>query len=203
MFDAFFIPQTTSSNCTVTVATMTVNALRGFETGLAVPEFDQMRLLEAVGSKSWIEKTGEDGAGTTFKEFGGYLRRSLDAAGLDDVGLKMRAPKSRDLKDLARLRAALRKMESRPDRLMTIVFNQGVLTGNWNGLHASAIGAYDERQDRVLVMDVDRVGRPAYWTSTARLLGSMIKPAPLDEGRLAGEAGGYILIGRDRPRAQG
>jgi hypothetical protein len=198
MFDAFFIPQTTSSNCTVTVATMTVNALRGFETGLTIPEFDQTRLLEAVGSKSWIEKTVEGGAGTTFKEFGGYLRRSLDAAGLDDVGLRVRAPKRRDARELARLRAALREMESRPDRLMTIVFNQGVLTGSWNGLHASAVGAFDERQDRVLIMDVDRVGKPAYWTSTERLLGSLLKPAPLDEGRLAGEAGGYVLIGRDQ-----
>jgi hypothetical protein len=203
MFDAFFIPQTTSSNCTVTVATMTVNALRGIETGMTIPEFDQARLLDAVGSKPWIEKTAEGGAGTTFKEFGGYLRRSLDAAGLDHVGLRMGAPMRRDAKELARLRAALREMESRPDRLMTIVFNQGVLTGNWNGLHASAVGAYDERQDRVLIMDVDRPRRTPYWASTERLLASLLKPAPLNEGRLAGEAGGYILIGRDRDRVSG
>lgn len=54
MFDAFFIPQTTSSNCTVTVATMAVNALRGFETGIVAPAYDQNLLLDAVGSKSWI-----------------------------------------------------------------------------------------------------------------------------------------------------
>jgi hypothetical protein len=29
----------------------------------------------------------------------------------------------------------------------------------------------------------------------------MLKPAPLDEGRLAGEAGGYILVGRERHKA--
>jgi hypothetical protein len=29
----------------------------------------------------------------------------------------------------------------------------------------------------------------------------MLKPAPLDEGRLAGETGGYILIGRDHRKA--
>jgi hypothetical protein len=198
MFDAFFMPQTTSSDCTVTVAAMTVNALHGIRSNIVVPVFDQTQLLDAVGSRSWIEKTVEGGAGTTFKEFGGYLRRSLEAAGLDHVGLKMDAPARRDRKELARLRAALRETESRPDRLMAIVFNQGVLTGNWNGLHASAVGAYDARQDRVLVMDVDRARRAPYWTSTERLLASMVKPAPLDEGRLAGEAGGYILIGRER-----
>lgn len=200
MFDTFFMPQTTSSDCTVTVAAMTVNALHGIKSNITVPVFGQTQLLDAVGSRSWIEKTVEGGAGTTFKEFGGYLRRSLDAAGLEDVGLKVDAPTRRDRKELARLRAALREMESRPDRLMAIVFNQGVLTGNWNGLHASAIGAYDAQQDRVMVMDVDRPHRTPYWTSTERLLASMLKPAPLDEGRLAGEAGGYILIGRERSR---
>jgi hypothetical protein len=201
MFDAFFMPQTTSSDCTVTVAAMTVNALHGIKSNIAVPVFGQTQLLDAVGSRSWIEKTVEGGAGTTFKEFGGYLRRSLDAAGLEDVGLRVDAPMRRDRKELSRLRAALREMDSRPDRLMAIVFNQGVLTGNWNGLHASAIGAYDAQQDRVLVMDVDRPRRTTYWASTERLLASMLKPAPLDEGRLAGEAGGYILIGRDRRKA--
>ncbi len=194
MFDVFFMPQTTSSNCTVTVATMTVNALHGIKSNIQVPVFDQTQLLDAVGSRSWIEKTVEGGAGTTFNEFGGYLRRSLDAAGLPDVELSAGKPSRRDRDALKRLRAALRKSEANADQLMVIVFNQGVLTGNWNGLHASAIGAYDAAEDRVLVMDVDRPRRTAYWTSTERLLASMLKPAPLDEGRLAGHTGGYYLI---------
>jgi hypothetical protein len=198
MFDAFFMPQTTSSDCTVTVAAMTVNALHGIKSNISVPVFDQTQLLDAVGSRSWIEKTAEGGAGTTFSEFGGYLRRSLDAAGLTDFGLRIGKPSRRDRNALKRLRAALRSSEANADQLMVIIFNQGMLTGSWNGLHASAIGGYDAAEDRVLVMDVDRPRRTTYWASTERLLAAMLKPAPLDEGRLAGKAGGYILIGRDR-----
>jgi hypothetical protein len=201
MFDVYFMPQTTSSDCTVTVAAMTVNAMLGIKSNISVPVFGQAQLLDAVGSRSWGEKTVEGGAGTTFGEFGGYLRRSLDATGLPDVDVTAGKPSRRDRNALKRLRAALRKSEAKAGQLMVIVFNQGVLTGSWNGLHASAVGAYDAAEDRVLVMDVDRPGRRAYWTSTERLLASMLKPAPLDEGRLAGETGGYILIGRDHRKA--
>jgi hypothetical protein len=201
MFDAFFMPQTTSSDCTLTVAAMTVNALHGIKSNISMPVFGPAQLLDAVGSRSWGEKTAEGGAGTTFNEFGGYLRQSLDAAGLPEIGLAVRKPSRRDRKALKRLRAALKSSEASADQLMVIIFNQGVLTGSWNGLHASAIGAYDAAEDRALVMDVDRAGRRAYWASTERLLASMLKPAPLDEGRLAGEAGGYMLIGRDRRKS--
>ena len=197
MFDVFYIPQTTSSNCTVTVATMTVNALRGLESNISIPTFDQTLLLDAVGSRSWIEKTVEDGAGTTFSEFAGYLRRSLDAAGHADARIAVGKPKRRDRTSLARLRAALKTTGAKPDRLMVVVYNQGVIAGNWNGPHASAIGAYDAAEDRVLIMDVDRARHAPYWTSTARLHAAMLKPAPLDQGRLAGDTGGYITVRRN------
>jgi len=197
MFDVFYIPQTTSSNCTVTVATMTVNALSGLRSNISVPAFDQNLLLDAVGSRSWIEKTVEDGAGTTFSEFAGYLRRSLDAAGHAGAKIAVGKPRKHDRFSLARLRAALAATEANPDRLMVVVYNQGVIAGSWNGPHASAVGGYDAAEDRVLIIDVDRAFHSPYWTSTERLHAAMLKPAPLDQGRLAGDTGGYITVRRN------
>jgi hypothetical protein len=194
MFDVFFMPQTTSSDCTVTVAAMTVNALHGIRSNIVVPRYDQTQLLDAVGSRSWIEKTVEDGAGTTFREFAGYLRRSLDASGHKQARMSVFKPRRGDRRSLARLRAALLANEANPDSLMVVVYNQGMLVGNWNGPHASAVGGYDAAEDRVLIMDVDRGLPGPYWTSTERLHAAMLKPAPLDQGRLAGDTGGYIVV---------
>jgi len=40
--------------------------------------------------------------------------------------------------------------------IVLVYFNQGVLTGDWDGPHISPIAAYDADHGRVLVMDVDR-----------------------------------------------
>ena len=35
-----------------------------------------------------------------------------------------------------------------------------------------------------------------YWTSTKTLLNALVKPAPSDQGVLAGETGGYYLVSK-------
>ena len=79
---------------------------------------------------------------------------------------------------------------------MLVYFNQGAVTGDWDGPHISPIGAYDAKTDRVLIMDVDRDWYVPYWTPTKVLLNALVKPAPADQGVLAGETGGYYVVSR-------
>ena len=132
----------------------------------------------------------------TFAEFDGYIRAGLAKEGLDRASVAAKQPAKADRAALAALRQALAANEASGRNVMVVFFNQGVLTGDWDGPHASPIGAYDAKRDRVLIMDVDREWYVPYWVPTAKLLEAMLKPAPAEMGRLAGDRGGYFLISR-------
>ena len=92
------------------------------------------------------------------------------------------------------LRKALAENEASRDNVMLVYFNQGVVTGDWDGPHISPIGAYDAEKDRVLVMDVDRHLVRALLDldgNAARRAGQAL---PADQGVLAGGTGGYVLV---------
>jgi hypothetical protein len=88
------------------------------------------------------------------------------------------------------------KNEASAGNVMLIYFNQGVVTGDWDGPHVSAIGAYDAESDRALIMDVDRSWYVPYWTSSETLLAALVKPVSEEHGVLAGGQGGYVLAAR-------
>ena len=58
---------------------------------------------------------------------------------------------------------------------MLAYFNQGVLTGDWDGPHISPIGAYDGSAREVLIMDVDREWYVPYWSPDEKLLEAMLQ----------------------------
>src|SRR5215217_818250 len=96
------------------------------------------------------------------------------------------------------LDAEPRKNELSDRDIVLGYFNQGVLTGDWDGPHISPVGAYDEARGRVLIMDVDRRYYVPYWTSITNLLNGMIKPTPSRHGHLSGKSGGLIWV---KPRS--
>lgn len=55
--------------------------------------------------------------------------------------------------------------------------------------HFSPIGAYDLRQDRVLLLDVYRQDLEPYWVPTERLFAGMAMPSRKD-----GEPRGYLVL---------
>jgi hypothetical protein len=198
MLAAFYVPQHTSSDCSAASATIAVNALRGLP-----PKSDQLvltedHLLKDVADEKWSSDVIEDGPGVMFDEYKTYLGEAFKAEGVDIAPVRATHLKVADDKALADLRAALSEIEgSGAKELMLIYFNQGVVTGDWDGPHISPIGAYDQKNDKVLIMDVDREDYVPYWTSTKTLLNALVKPAPADQGVLAGETGGYYLISRN------
>lgn len=193
---AFYTPQATDADCSVAAAAMAINALKGLSRRAEDAILTEAALLDSVGDTAWRRDTANGGSGVTFAEFDRYIRTALPKAGLAGASVTAAQPAKADRAALTALRMALAANEASGRNVMVVFFNQGVLTGDWDGPHASPIGAYDAKRDRVLVMDVDREWYVPYWVPTARLLAAMLKPAPAEMGRLAGDRGGYFLIGR-------
>ncbi len=92
-------------------------------------------------------------------------------------------------------------MQSEQSKLRALAhsyYDQGVVTGDWDGPPTSPIGAYDAERHRVLIMNVDRKWYVPYWTSDEKLLEAMLRPAPADQGTLAGQTAGVVWVQRRR-----
>lgn len=192
----FYIPQRTSSDCSLAAIVMAVNALRGLPANADQQLITENTLMSGVGDQKWMTEVTEDGSGVTFDETQRYLRAALDHFELADATLKVVSTTVADAPTLDGLRRALTENEATSANVMLVYFNQGVITGDWDGPHISAIGAYDAAKDRVLLMDVDRDWYVPYWTSTETLLAALVKPSPADQGVLAGGTGGYLLASK-------
>jgi hypothetical protein len=192
----FYIPQRTSSDCSLAAIVMTVNALRGLPANADQQLVTENTMMSTVGDQKWMTEVTEDGSGVTFDETKLYLREALDHFDLGSANLEVFSTTTADDATLSQLRKALTENEATANNVMLVYFNQGVITGDWDGPHISAIGAYDAGKDRVLVMDVDRDWYVPYWTSTKTLLAALVKPSPPEQGVLAGGTGGYLLASR-------
>ncbi len=192
-----YAAQTTSSNCSLATATMAVNMLRGLPFDATQPIVTQAALLDLVGDEVWRAQVAEGGPGTTFAEFTSYVRESLAATDIPLVGLQSGQFDDAGPAALASLRDLLATNEASDESVLLLAFNQGVITGDWDGPHASPVGAYDAANDRVLILDVDREWYVPYWTDTATLLAAMVKPISAEHGRLAGDRGGYVFVARE------
>lgn len=191
----FYVPQRGTSDCSVAAIAMVVNALRGLPANSDQELVTENSLMAGVGDQEWMIKVTEDGSGVTFEETTRYLRKSFDAF---ELGVTITAvqPAAADTAALEGMRKALSENETTADNVMLVYFNQGVITGDWDGPHISAIGAYDAEKDRVLIMDVDRDWYVPYWTSTETLLAALVKPIAEEHGVLAGGTGGYFLVAK-------
>jgi hypothetical protein len=191
---AFYVPQFTTSACSVASVAMAVNFARGLPAEAEAPIVTQTALLEKVGDEAWAEKGAEGGDGVTFAEFVAVVKESLRSYGVADYMIEVVRPGDESASSLAKVRAALAANEASERDLILIYFNQGVLTGDWDGPHISPIGAYDQEARQVLVMDVDREWYVPYWSPDEKLLDALLKPAPAEHGPLAGETGGLVWI---------
>jgi hypothetical protein len=190
----FYVPQDTSSACSVASLAMAVNFARGVPPGSKDALVTQGSLLEAVGDQGWVEQAAEDGAGVTFDELAAHAKASLAAYALASWRVEPVRFADDGEESAQKLREALAANEASDADMLLVYFNQGVLTGDWDGPHISPIGAYDAQNDRVLIMDVDREWYVPYWSPVPKLLEAMLRPAPADQGVLAGETGGLVWV---------
>lgn len=194
-YSPFNKPQFTGSACSVASVTMALNGLRGLPTNAAQRVPTQQAVLKKVGSKAWSAKGAEGGDGVTFRELRRYTAATMDAYSVTAT-ISVFRPKQTNEAALVRTREILARNEGSADDVALVYFNQGVLTGDWNGPHVSVIGAYDAARDRVLILDVDQDWYIPYWSPVTALVDSFVKPAPRNMGVLAGETGGIVLVSK-------
>ena len=190
----FYLPQDTDSACSVASIAMLVNALRGVPAHASVEFITQGALRSALHDAVWSAETAQHGHGVTFAEFLKVVGESLHAYGLENYQIETFKPSDASHASLAKLQRILAANERSSADIALLYFDQGVLTGDWDGPHISPIGAYDAAHGRVLIMDVDRRFYVPYWSPVSKLLASMLKPAPAKFTALAGETGGIVWV---------
>ena len=189
----FYAPQITDSACSVAAIAMLLNSLRGVPPHSVDPLVTQQGLLDRVANVRWTTETAQDGAGVTFDELVADTRASLEAYGLA-ADLDIFKPQDDSAASLAQVRRLLIENELSDRDIVLVYFDQGVLTGDWDGPHISPIATYDADLRHVLIMDVDRQWYIPYWSSDERLLAAMLRPAPASMGVLAGQTGGLVRV---------
>ncbi len=193
-FSPFTKPQFTTSACSIAAVTAAINGLNGLPEMASQTVMSQQELLEAAGDPLWAELSAEGGDGVTFAQLVTFSEMAATAAGPDGATVESWQPASTE--DIDTLRAALAANEQSADDALLIYFNQGVVTGDWDGPHVSLIGAYDAEADQVLILEVDQEWYIPYWTSVPVLLDAMLKPTSAEHGVLEGETGGFVKIAR-------
>jgi hypothetical protein len=193
-FAPFVKPQFTTSACSIATVTAALNGLTGLPAWASETVMSQPDLLEITGNTLWAELSAEGGDGVTFAQLEAF---SAEAVAALDLPLAVAAYQPGTVTDAttAEVRALLAANEASADDALLIYFNQGVVTGDWDGPHISLIGAYDAAADRVLILEVDQDWYVPYWTPLPVLMEAMVKPTSAEHGPLEGEIGGLVRIG--------
>lgn len=194
-FSAYVKPQYTTSACSIAAVTAAVNGLSGLPANAEDTVLTQPALLDLVGSEEWAALSAEGGDGVRFDQLESFTRAAVAAVGLSADAVTSFHPEAVNDETLATARDWLAANEASAEDALLVYFNQGVVTGDWDGPHVSVIGAYDAATDRVLILEVDQEWYIPYWTSVPVLLDAMVKPTSDEHGVLEGETGGFVRIG--------
>lgn len=192
-FSPFVKPQFTSSACSIAAVTAAVNGLTGLPPLAEEQVLSQPAMLELAAVPDWSRLSAEGGDGVTFAQLVEFAGAALKARALPHR-VSSYKPTAQDPATLDALRALLTANEISAKDVALVYFNQGVVTGDWDGPHISLIGAFDAAQDRVLILEVDQDWYIPYWTSTQVLLQAMLKPTSSEHGVLEGETGGLVFL---------
>jgi Phytochelatin synthase len=162
--------------------------------GAEEPIVTPTSLLSKIADTGWANEIDEGGSGVSFAEFVSAVKESLATFRLQDRVVEVIRPTDDTPETVASLQQVLAINEASDQDIVLLYFNQGILTGDWDGPHISPIAAYDRETRQVLIMDVDREWYVPYWTSDTKLLDAMLRPAPAAHGRLGGETGCLVWI---------
>ena len=195
-FSAFVKPQFTTSACSIAAVTGALNGLRGLLPNAEDKVTTQQQMLDLVADADWAALSAEGGDGVKFDQLVSFTGKALKATGMEAYRTETLKPAADDAAALDAVRALLKANEASADDALLLYYNQGVVTGDWDGPHVAVIGAFDAGADRVLILEVDQEWYIPYWTSTEVLLKAMLKPTSAEHGVLEGETGGLVHIVR-------
>lgn len=182
-----FVTQKTQAFCGVASLTMVLNAIGAQAPG--APEYEPYRYFtqdnvlngetDAILPREVLARQG-----TTLDQLGalvGYHGLVADVRHAGDETLDA-------------FRAHAREALAAGDRYVIVNYLRKAL-GQQIGGHISPLAAYDEKQDRFLIMDVARYKYPPVWVSAADLYGAMNTPDVVNSGKTRG----YVLVSKKAP----
>jgi hypothetical protein len=196
-FSNFVKPQVTGSDCALATVTAALNGLAGLPNLADEPIMTQEGLIGMFEDDTWMNLSSMGGDGVTFDQLETFTKASLTLLNRSETVTVFHPS---DITDNAEAQTEMRSMltaneASAKDALM-VYFNQGVVTGDWDGPHVALIGAYDAAADKVLILEVDQDWYVPYWTPASVLFDAMMKPASAEHGVLEGQTGGFVKIAR-------
>ncbi len=192
-FSPFTKPQFTSSACSIATVTAAINGIKGQPAWASQTVMSQTELLDLTANPDWAALSAEGGDGVKFQQLVDFTTLALAATELDRTVVEFHPSEANDA-SRAEVVNLLALNEITADNALMVYFNQGVVTGDWDGPHISLIGAYDADRDRVLILEVDQEWYIPYWTPVDVLLEAMVKPTSSEHGPLEGETGGFVMI---------
>lgn len=162
----YYAAQQDERSCSVASVATVVNGARfqlnlGSEDELAT----QRGLLKRVKGGSWSRSVGPMGRGVELDRLGPILEESLRAYGVDGARAEVVHIENASSETLARLRDVLAANEKSSTDFIVANFDQKVFTGDAQVGHIAPVGAYDAKNDRVLILDPDRQWYEPYWVS--------------------------------------
>jgi hypothetical protein len=193
---SFYAPQENEADCSAAAAAMAFNALLNArrERGDEEKNITGQELAGKVTGVKWKALTSEAGFegrhGLTLAQLAAAVKEGLAAYGVKDGAVASVGVSSQTAGALENFRKALAGNERDPRDVMLLHFAQDALTGAPGGPypHVSAVGAYDERTRRVLIMDVDRKWYEPYWAVDTQVFKAMaVKTKSFGPG-------GYVVI---------
>jgi len=191
---AHLVSQHTDSACALASASMTLNAIRSLNGHHRIGDvISEQGLLEAMGDERWHAAfRAGTGDGLKLARYGEDMPRALSLFGLQDRwSVSIQRIPAGDAAAVLQLRNDLTGMQRDADRLLIANFHLGTFYGDGVDIgHYSPLAAYDQRQDRVLLLDVYKPSYEPAWAPVDLLARAM---SILDGTELPR---GYLLLKR-------
>ena len=195
-----YVKQYHEASCSVASVAIVVNGLGEFIDGRA-GKITQMDLLNRVKTGNWKKRMGPGGdhgkRGLPLALFGEVVRGSLETFQIPFTSIETIDPRKESLPEQEKkeiLRNRLREFETLGSGVLIAHFDQGAFVPEMNIPHISPVGAYDDRTDRVTVLDVDRYQSSPYSIPFERFYRGISKWYPRLFRFLGLSNGGYVYI---------
>lgn len=169
----YYMPQFTGKSCSVASAAMVLNALRArIDLTSKDKLITQENLLKKVNSSEWSFETSENGHGVSLNVLSKHLVNAFQFYDLKNRKAEVIYFKDTSSDSKRKLLAILRLNEKSDLNFILANFLQSEFTSDPEGAvgHFSPVGAFDEKNEQVLIFDVDRLNYEPYWVSVDTFL---------------------------------
>ncbi len=186
----YYIGQQTDSACSLATTVMIINASRvGKPMAHDEEMVTQQGLLKKLGDKDYTLAVAQEGSGVTLDQMKAIISRSLKVYGIEHFTIDAIHTSEISEEVQKRLRKILIENEHTSQNFIVANFNQGIYTGDTQVGHMAPIGAYDQKNKRVLIFDPDRQWYEPYWISEDTFLKGLATQDPE-----SGQSRGYLWI---------